>query len=141
MLAELHLTEDAFALHLLLQRPEGLVDIVVTDKNLHAVFLFDPTLDRPNSQGLDHWRIDSLPISNNRSSDRAPKSSFDRAYTASGRLQVTKKSNRGTSRPKAIISPLPSRRLTAVRLPRERWQRVGLHRNRDSTPSKPDTHF
>ena len=50
MLAELHLTEDAFALHLLLQRPEGLVDIVVTDKNLHAVFLFNPTVDRPNSK-------------------------------------------------------------------------------------------
>jgi hypothetical protein len=42
MLAELHLAEDAFALHFLLQRPEGLVDIVVTDKNLHAVFLFNP---------------------------------------------------------------------------------------------------
>jgi len=39
MLAELHLAEDAFSLHLLLQRSEGLVDIVVTDKNLHAVFL------------------------------------------------------------------------------------------------------
>jgi hypothetical protein len=39
MLAEFHLAEDAFALHLLLQRSEGLVDIVVADKNLHAVFL------------------------------------------------------------------------------------------------------
>jgi hypothetical protein len=39
MLTELHLTEEALALHLLLQRPEGLVDIVVTDKNLHAAFL------------------------------------------------------------------------------------------------------
>jgi hypothetical protein len=28
-----------------------LVDIVVTDKNLHAVFLFSPTVDRPNNQG------------------------------------------------------------------------------------------
>src|ERR1700741_107914 len=73
MLAEFHLTEDAFALHLLLQRPEGLVEIVVTDKNLHAVFLFNPTVDRPNSQGLDHWRMDSLPISNNRCFDRAPQ--------------------------------------------------------------------
>ena len=41
MFAELHLAEDAFALHLLLQRSEGLVDIVVTDKNLHSVFFFD----------------------------------------------------------------------------------------------------
>jgi hypothetical protein len=39
MLAQLHLAEETFALHLLLQRPEGLVDIVVTDENLRAVFL------------------------------------------------------------------------------------------------------
>jgi hypothetical protein len=37
MLPELHLAEKAFALHLLLQRPEGLIDIVVTDENLHVV--------------------------------------------------------------------------------------------------------
>ena len=37
MLAELHLAEKAFALHLLLQRPEGLIDIVVADENLHVV--------------------------------------------------------------------------------------------------------
>jgi hypothetical protein len=36
MLAELHLAEYALALHLLLQHPEGLVDIVVADENLHA---------------------------------------------------------------------------------------------------------
>jgi hypothetical protein len=34
--AKLHLAEDALALHLLLQRLEGLVDIIVTDENLHA---------------------------------------------------------------------------------------------------------
>ena len=39
MAAELHLAEDALALHLLLQHLEGLVDIVVTDENLHAVSL------------------------------------------------------------------------------------------------------
>src|SRR6476661_917476 len=33
--AEPHLAEDALALHLFLQHPEGLVDIVVTDENLH----------------------------------------------------------------------------------------------------------
>ena len=43
MAAELHLAEDALALHLLLQHPEGLVDIVVTDENLHAVF---PSIER-----------------------------------------------------------------------------------------------
>src|SRR5262249_14959804 len=37
--AELHLAETALALHLLLQRLEGLIDIVVTDETLHASFL------------------------------------------------------------------------------------------------------
>jgi hypothetical protein len=41
MAAEFHFAEYAFALHLLLQRPEGLVDIVVADENLHVAFLFD----------------------------------------------------------------------------------------------------
>jgi hypothetical protein len=41
MAAEFHLAEDALALHLLLQHLEGLIDIVVTDENLHAAFLFD----------------------------------------------------------------------------------------------------
>ena len=36
MTAQLHFAEDALALHLLLKRLEGLVDVVVTDKNLHA---------------------------------------------------------------------------------------------------------
>src|SRR5262249_53546372 len=37
--AELHLAENALALHLLLERLEGLVDIVVANENLHALFL------------------------------------------------------------------------------------------------------
>src|SRR5262249_39530278 len=37
--AELHLAENALALHLLLQRLEGLVDVIVADENLHASFL------------------------------------------------------------------------------------------------------
>jgi hypothetical protein len=37
MLPKLHLAEDAFALHLFLQNPEGLVDIVVPDENLHLI--------------------------------------------------------------------------------------------------------
>src|SRR5262249_15197546 len=37
--AKLHLAENALALHLLLQRLEGLIDVVVTDENLHASFL------------------------------------------------------------------------------------------------------
>jgi hypothetical protein len=39
MTAELHLAEDALPLHLLLQRLEGLIDIIVADENLHAFFL------------------------------------------------------------------------------------------------------
>ena len=53
MAAELHLAEDALALHLLLQHLEGLVDIVVTDENLHAAFLFDRAVDGPG--GADRW--------------------------------------------------------------------------------------
>jgi ribonucleotide reductase beta subunit family protein with ferritin-like domain len=44
MAAEFHLAEYAFALHLPLQHLKGLVDIVdiiVTDENLHVAFLFD----------------------------------------------------------------------------------------------------
>jgi hypothetical protein len=40
MAAEFHLAEYALALHLLFQHFEGLVDIVVTDENLHLGFLF-----------------------------------------------------------------------------------------------------
>ena len=49
MLAELHLAEDAFALHLFLQHLEGLINIVVADENLHAVLLCNPTFDVPSS--------------------------------------------------------------------------------------------
>ena len=57
MAAELHLAEDALALHLLLQRLEGLVDIVVTDENLHAAFLFVRVVDGSSRASL------CLPIS------------------------------------------------------------------------------
>jgi hypothetical protein len=45
--AKFHLAEDALALHLLLQHLEGLIDIVVTDENLHAAFLFDRAAMEP----------------------------------------------------------------------------------------------
>src|SRR5215813_2309325 len=35
MAAKLHLAENSFALHLPFQRPQRLVDIIVTDKHLH----------------------------------------------------------------------------------------------------------
>jgi hypothetical protein len=37
MPAKLHFAENTLALHLLLQRLEGLIDVVVTNENLHAV--------------------------------------------------------------------------------------------------------
>src|SRR6202007_91412 len=36
MAAELHLAEDALALHLLFQRLESLIDIIIANENLHA---------------------------------------------------------------------------------------------------------
>src|SRR4029077_11585483 len=36
---QLHLAENPLALHLLLERLEGLIDVVVTDENLHAAYL------------------------------------------------------------------------------------------------------
>src|SRR5665213_825090 len=38
--AELHLAEDALTLHLLLQRLEGSIDVVIADENLHAASSF-----------------------------------------------------------------------------------------------------
>jgi hypothetical protein len=48
MATEFHLAEYAFALHLPLQHLKGLVDIVVADENLHAVFLFDRAVNGPD---------------------------------------------------------------------------------------------
>ena len=59
MAAEFHLAEDALALHLLLQHPEGLFDVVVPDENLHAAFLFDRAVERTDGQGgPGHRRTD-----------------------------------------------------------------------------------
>src|SRR5262245_52262969 len=44
MAAKLHLAENPLALHLLLQRLEGLVNVVVANENLHACsFVVTPT--------------------------------------------------------------------------------------------------
>src|SRR5262245_52222511 len=37
IVAELHLAEDAFALHLFLQSPQGLIDIVIANDDLHEL--------------------------------------------------------------------------------------------------------
>ena len=50
MAAQLHLAEDALALHLLFQHLESLVDIVVADENLQVVFLFDRAIERSDGQ-------------------------------------------------------------------------------------------
>jgi hypothetical protein len=61
MAAEFHLAEYALALHLLLQHLEGLVDIVVTDENLHAAFLSDRAIDGSDGQGArSHWRTEDV---------------------------------------------------------------------------------
>jgi hypothetical protein len=62
MAAELHLAEDTLALHLLLQRAEGLVDIIVTDEKLHVAFLFDRAIDGPNCQGTQATGVRICPI-------------------------------------------------------------------------------
>jgi hypothetical protein len=41
MAAKLHFAENALALHLLLERLEGLVDVVVANENLHACSFVD----------------------------------------------------------------------------------------------------
>src|SRR5580704_8537960 len=59
MTAQLHLAEHALALHLLLQHPQRLVDIVVTDENLHAAFLLDRAVDGADGHGaraVGAWR-------------------------------------------------------------------------------------
>ncbi|KHA50918.1 30S ribosomal protein S21 [Sulfitobacter geojensis] len=38
MLLKLHFTKYAFALEFFLQSPKGLIDVVVTNTNLHVVF-------------------------------------------------------------------------------------------------------
>src|ERR1700760_1508516 len=40
MTAKLHLAENTLALHLLLERLEGLIDVVIADENLHAASSF-----------------------------------------------------------------------------------------------------
>src|SRR5580704_6074418 len=48
--AELHLAEDTLALHLLFQRLEGLVDVIVANENLHA-----SSFSVRSVSALDQW--------------------------------------------------------------------------------------
>jgi hypothetical protein len=67
MTAELHLAENPLALHLLLQRLEGLIDIVIANENLHPasssigrIGIFEKAEGRqrpgPQPQGRGHTR-------------------------------------------------------------------------------------
>jgi hypothetical protein len=57
--AELHLAENTLALHLLFQRLEGLIDIVIANENLHAASSFKLIgLDSVKAKG---WRK-ALPL-------------------------------------------------------------------------------
>src|SRR5260370_32300673 len=47
--AELHLAEDPFALHLLLQDAQRLIDVVFTDENLHFDRFLPCTRRRPGN--------------------------------------------------------------------------------------------
>ena len=58
MAPEFHLAESTLALHLLLQHLEGLVDIVVTNENLHGRSSWSSDL-RSGGQGAQvHWCTD-----------------------------------------------------------------------------------
>jgi hypothetical protein len=59
MTAELHLAENTFALHLLLERLESLIDVIVANENLHAAsFVLIEQFDRFWKDGdgrADKW--------------------------------------------------------------------------------------
>ena len=115
MLAELHLAEKAFALHLLLQRPEGLVDIVVTDENLHVPFLLIRRLIGPTAKDawpLAHRYAQTLPISNNHSLYPDPKSSIRMSLYSIRSVSGNEKAQPEDKPPGR--SPLPSPHLAAV---------------------------
>ena len=62
MAAKLHFAENALALHLLLERLEGLIDVVIADENLHrVVFLLSLEVrirgERPRFQGFRVARV------------------------------------------------------------------------------------
>jgi hypothetical protein len=54
---KLHLAKNTFALHLLLERSECLVDIVIPDENLHVSFLPKPAVQGLGGIGNAHQGI------------------------------------------------------------------------------------
>src|SRR5712692_4233104 len=61
--AQLHLAKDALALHLLLERAQGLVDVVVADKNLHVGRLSSRDATKPHRRAYSHSRPAEEPAS------------------------------------------------------------------------------
>jgi hypothetical protein len=79
MTAELHLAENTLALHLLLQRLEGLIDVIIADENLHAASSFDGS--DWNSDKANGWR------------KAEPFTSSARMYQTKARMSTGGKSN------------------------------------------------
>jgi hypothetical protein len=65
MAAKLHLAENALALHLLLQRLEGLVDVIVTDENLHECSFVGSDLGKWGSKKALKRALSRLAINRN----------------------------------------------------------------------------
>src|SRR5215469_14098027 len=61
MAAELHLAENSLTLHLLLQRLEGLIDIVIANENLHAASSFG-SIDIYSGKGSRAGKNTSPPV-------------------------------------------------------------------------------
>ncbi len=95
MTAELHLAENALALHLFLQRLESLVDIVIADENLHAASSLcfirksgddeGPTKATPFSSKARMYQIEAGMSTCGRSFSKAGKPRFRDKFGSPGR--------------------------------------------------------
>src|SRR6185437_47106 len=61
MAAELHVAENSLTLHLLLQRLEGLIDVVIANENLHAASSFG-SIDIYSGKGSRAGKSTSPPV-------------------------------------------------------------------------------
>jgi hypothetical protein len=85
MAAKLHLAENALALHLLLQRLKGLVDIVVADENLHTCSFCSRFMELVGGIAL---KLRHLDASCSRTTLESPHAEIFRAHH-SGKTRVT----------------------------------------------------
>src|SRR5215813_9656856 len=71
--AHLHFPEDSLALHLLLERAEGLIDIVVTNEHLHFwPDSFPEFRQKTATGGLEATRMEALGSTNNLTCEVVP---------------------------------------------------------------------